>query len=156
MKTLVWTVMTYRAEGWTIKKKQEKKINSAEMWFYRRLLRISWRERRTDQIQLLDKLSIRASDGPQKLLKVIKNPVSDHLPTGCLKVAMSYNADKIIDVRDVAPKEKPAVFVIGAMAHGSVNPDYTEASYSISNYPLSAAITCSKVCSAFEEVWGIK
>ncbi|GFN78854.1 endonuclease-reverse transcriptase [Plakobranchus ocellatus] len=38
MKTLVWTVMTYGAEGWTIKKKQEKKINSTEMWFYRRLL----------------------------------------------------------------------------------------------------------------------
>ncbi|RUS79770.1 hypothetical protein EGW08_012486 [Elysia chlorotica] len=107
-------------------------------------------------VQLLDKLSIRASDGPQKLLKVIKNPVNDHLPTGCLKVAMSYSADKIIDVRDIVPKDKPAVFVIGAMAHGSVNPDYTEASYSISNYPLSAAITCSKVCSAFEEVWGIK
>ncbi|GFO02512.1 charged multivesicular body protein 6 [Plakobranchus ocellatus] len=56
MKTLVWTVMTYGAEGWTIKKKQEKKINSAEMWFYRRLLRISWRERRTDQ-SILEELN---------------------------------------------------------------------------------------------------
>ncbi|CAG5115756.1 unnamed protein product [Candidula unifasciata] len=107
-------------------------------------------------VQLLDKLSIRASDGPQKLLKVIKNPVSDHLTTGCPKFAMSYSADKVIDVRDVVPRHGPAVFVIGAMAHGSVSPDYTERSFSISNYPLSAAITCSKVCSAFEEVWGVK
>ena len=34
---------------------------------------------------------------------------------------MSYSAEKIIDVRDIAPKDKPAVFVIGAMAHGSVS-----------------------------------
>ncbi|KAH9515089.1 18S rRNA pseudouridine methyltransferase [Bulinus truncatus] len=107
-------------------------------------------------VQLLDKLSIRASDGPQKLLKIIKNPVIDHLPTGCPKYAMSYSASEIIDVRDYVPKDGPAVFVIGAMAHGSVSPDYTEKSFSISNYPLSAAITCSKVCNAFEEIWGVK
>ncbi|GFO42502.1 endonuclease-reverse transcriptase [Plakobranchus ocellatus] len=66
MKTLVWTVMTYGAEGWTIKKKQEKKINSTEMWFYRRLLRISWRERRTDQ-SILEELN-----EERKLLNYIK------------------------------------------------------------------------------------
>ncbi|XP_044858977.1 ribosomal RNA small subunit methyltransferase NEP1-like [Mauremys mutica] len=33
-------------------------------------------------VQLLHKLSVRAADGPQKLLKVIKNPVTDHLPVG--------------------------------------------------------------------------
>ena len=49
LKCLVWTVMTYGAEGWTLKKKDEKRINSAEMWFYRRLLRISWKEKRTDE-----------------------------------------------------------------------------------------------------------
>ena len=31
MKCLVWTVMTYGAEGWTLRKRDEKKINSAEM-----------------------------------------------------------------------------------------------------------------------------
>ncbi|GFN94419.1 endonuclease-reverse transcriptase [Plakobranchus ocellatus] len=41
VKCLVWTVMTYGAEGWTLRKRDEKKINSAEMWFYRRLLRVS-------------------------------------------------------------------------------------------------------------------
>ncbi|KAK7483726.1 hypothetical protein BaRGS_00025047 [Batillaria attramentaria] len=34
-------------------------------------------------VQLLHKFSIHAADGPQKLLKVIKNPVTDHLPAGC-------------------------------------------------------------------------
>ncbi len=31
-------------------------------------------------VQLLHKLSIRAANGPHKLLKVIKNPIVDHLP----------------------------------------------------------------------------
>ncbi|KCV67222.1 hypothetical protein H696_06358, partial [Fonticula alba] len=36
-------------------------------------------------VQLLHKLSVRAADGPEKLLKVIKNPVTDHLPIGVRK-----------------------------------------------------------------------
>lgn len=36
-----------------------------------------------------------------------------------------------------------------------VKPDYIEDTISISNYPLSGALTCSKLCTAFEEVWKI-
>lgn len=39
-------------------------------------------------VQLLHKFSIKASDSSIKLLKVIKNPVSDHLPVGCKKVSV--------------------------------------------------------------------
>ena len=31
-------------------------------------------------------MSIRAADGPEKLLQIVKNPVTDHLPAGCLKI----------------------------------------------------------------------
>ena len=41
-------------------------------------------------VQLLHKLSIHASNGPQKLLKVIKNPVTQYMPTGCKKYGMLY------------------------------------------------------------------
>ena len=41
--------MTYGTEGWTLKDKQIKKIQSAKIWFYRRMLRVSWREKRTDE-----------------------------------------------------------------------------------------------------------
>ena len=51
--------------------------------------------------------------------------------------------------------DKPIVIAIGAMAKGSINPDYADKSMSISNYPLSAAITCSKFCTAFEDKWKI-
>eukprot|EP00124_Ichthyophonus_hoferi_P003181 Ihof_evm9s261 gene=Ihof_evmTU9s261 len=37
-------------------------------------------------VQLLHKLSIRSTDGPEKLLKVIKNPITDHLPINCRKI----------------------------------------------------------------------
>ncbi|KAK3083255.1 hypothetical protein FSP39_017734, partial [Pinctada imbricata] len=106
-------------------------------------------------VQLLHKFSIHASDGPQKLLKVIKNPVTDHLPTGCKKIGTSFHVDKVSDVRDLVPKDEPVAFVVGAMAHGSVDIDYTEDTVSISNYPLSAALTCAKICTAFEEKWNI-
>ena len=53
------------------------------------------------------------------LLQVIKNPVTDHLPAGCLKIGTSYHSDQIVDVRKFA-EDKPIVFVVGAMAHGKV------------------------------------
>ncbi|KAI1242169.1 hypothetical protein IHE44_0005686 [Lamprotornis superbus] len=107
-------------------------------------------------VQLLHKLSVRAADGPQKLLKVIKNPVSDHLPVGCMKIGTSFAVSQVSDLRELVPAAEPVVIVVGAFAHGSVNVDYTEKMVSISNYPLSAALTCAKITTAFEEVWGVK
>ncbi|XP_022102085.1 ribosomal RNA small subunit methyltransferase NEP1-like [Acanthaster planci] len=106
-------------------------------------------------VQLLHKLSISASDGPQKLLKVVKNPVSDHLPAGCKKISTSFSAEKCVNPRDLASAEEPVVVVIGAMAHGKVDVDYAEDEFAISLYPLSAALTCAKICSGFEEAWGV-
>jgi len=112
-------------------------------------------------VQLLYKLSIHASDGPQKLLKVIKNPVSDHFPPGCRKLCTSFKADRCVNAKELVPKPEagaadiPVVIVVGAMAHGSLNISYTEEDVAISGYPLSAALACAKVCSAFEEAWDV-
>lgn len=107
-------------------------------------------------VQLLHKFAIRASDGPMKLLKVIKNPVSSHLPVGVKKITMSFSSKVVKTPRDLVPKDEPIVMVVGAMAHGKVEVDYSEDVISISNYPLSAALTCAKICSSFEEVWGVE
>ena len=106
-------------------------------------------------VQLLHKRSIHAADGPQKLLKVIKNPIEDHLPIGCSKMGTSFAAKTIVDPKTLVPSDAPIVFVIGAMAKGSVDPSYVSDSVSISNYPLSAALTCAKICAACEAAWGI-
>ena len=55
-----------------------------------------------------------------KLLKVIKNPITDHLPVGCRKIAMSFNANKIQNPRELVPPDEPIAIIVGAMAHGQV------------------------------------
>ncbi|KAF7493519.1 Ribosomal RNA small subunit methyltransferase NEP1 [Sarcoptes scabiei] len=106
-------------------------------------------------VQLLHKLSIRASETSDKLLRVIKNPITDHLPVGCRKIGTSFKCPKLVAPRDLVPNDGPLTIVIGAMAHGKVEVDYTEYDVAISQYPLSAALTCTKICSAFEEAWNI-
>ena len=49
VRSLVWTVLTYGAEGWTLTKADEKRIQSAELWIYRRMLRVSWTEHSLEQ-----------------------------------------------------------------------------------------------------------
>ncbi|CAB4061532.1 EMG1 [Lepeophtheirus salmonis] len=109
-------------------------------------------------VQLLHKFSVRASDsGGLKLLKVIKkNPITDHLPPGIRKICMSFSSKEVVKPADIIPKNpEPICVVIGAIAKGAINPDYTDQDLRIGNYPLSAALTCTKITSAFEEAWGV-
>ncbi|EFO24821.1 C2f protein [Loa loa] len=109
-------------------------------------------------VQLLHKLSIRAADSSVKLLKVIRNPVSIHLPTGCRKVLTSYQASEYMSFRQFAEStsNKPIAVVIGGFAKGKAAVDYTEEEVKLSNFPLSAALTCSKLTSSFEEIWKVE
>ncbi|OQD77191.1 hypothetical protein PENDEC_c003G01834 [Penicillium decumbens] len=110
-------------------------------------------------VQLLHRLSIRSTNSQEKLLKVIKNPITDHLPPNCRKVTMSFDAP-VIRVKDyvesLGPKESIAIFV-GAMAkgHDDFADSFKDDTISISNYSLSASVACSKFCHAAEEVWNI-
>ncbi|EKE37867.1 hypothetical protein ENUP19_0346G0021 [Entamoeba nuttalli] len=110
-------------------------------------------------VQLLHKLSIHAADGPDKLLSVIKNPVTQYFPPGAKVFGLSYASEKLVDINqsvaEAVKDDNCAVFVIGAFAHGHINVDYTDITLSISNYPLSAACVAGKVCSAFEKLWGV-
>lgn len=109
-------------------------------------------------VQLLHKFSVKAADSSVKLLKVIKNPIEDHLPVGCKRVCMSYSADKATSAAEFAksvPKDEPVCVVIGAIAKGNIDVSYTEEDVRIGNFPLSAALTCTKLCSAFEDLWGV-
>ena len=49
VQSLVWTVLTYGAEGWTMTKANEKRSASAELCIYRRMLRVCWTEHRTQE-----------------------------------------------------------------------------------------------------------
>ncbi|KKY28174.1 putative rna processing protein [Phaeomoniella chlamydospora] len=110
-------------------------------------------------VQLLHKLSIRSTNSQEKLLKVIKNPITDHLPPNCRKVTLSFDApvQKVRDyVASIGPKESICVFV-GAMAKGKDDfaDSFKDEAISISNYSLSASVACSKFCHAAEDAWNI-
>ena len=49
VKALVFPEVMYRCEIWTIKKSECQRIDTFEMWCWRRLLRVSWTARRSNQ-----------------------------------------------------------------------------------------------------------
>ena len=49
VKTMVFPVVTYCCESWTIKKAESQRIDAFEVWCWRRLLRVPWTARRSNQ-----------------------------------------------------------------------------------------------------------
>ena len=49
VKAMVFLVVTYRCESWTIKKAESWRIDAFELWCWRRLLRVPWTSRRSNQ-----------------------------------------------------------------------------------------------------------
>ena len=49
VKAMVLPVVTYGCESWTVKKAQHQRIDAFKLWFWRRLLRIHWTARRSNQ-----------------------------------------------------------------------------------------------------------
>ncbi|CAO1624429.1 unnamed protein product [Jaminaea pallidilutea] len=135
-------------------------------------------------VQLLQRLSIRSVNGSEKLLKVIKNPVTDHFPPGTHKMTLSFDAPLrrlstyLPTVLDQAPSKSSAAprptgaesasssdqpprtlaIFIGAMAHGK--DDFADGygldeKLSVSEYSLSASVACGKFCCAMEDIWEV-
>ena len=48
-KAMVFPVVMYGCESWTIKKAEHHKIDAFELWCWRRLLRVPWTARRSNQ-----------------------------------------------------------------------------------------------------------
>ena len=46
---MVFPAVIYRCESWTVKKAEHQRIDAFELWFWRRLLRVSWTSRRSNQ-----------------------------------------------------------------------------------------------------------
>ena len=49
VKAMVFPVVTYRYESWTIKKAEHQRIDAFELWCWRILLRVPWSARRSNQ-----------------------------------------------------------------------------------------------------------
>ena len=49
VKAMVFPVVMYGCESWTVKKAEHRRIDAFELWCWRRLLRVSWTARRSNQ-----------------------------------------------------------------------------------------------------------
>ena len=54
VKAMVFPVVMYGCESWTIKKAEHQRIDAFELWYCRRLLRVPWTARRSNQSILKD------------------------------------------------------------------------------------------------------
>ena len=49
VKAMVSPVVIYGCESWTIKKSEHQRIDAFELWYWRRILRVPWTVRRSNQ-----------------------------------------------------------------------------------------------------------
>ena len=56
VKAMVFPVVMYGCESWTIKKAEHRRIDVFELWCWRRLLRVCWAARRSNQC-ILEEIS---------------------------------------------------------------------------------------------------
>ena len=56
VKAMVFPVVMYGCESWTVKKAEGRRIDAFELWCWRRLLRVPWTARRSNQ-SLLKEIS---------------------------------------------------------------------------------------------------
>ena len=49
VKAMVFPVVVYGCESWTVKKAEHRRIDAFELWYWRRLLRVPWTARRSNQ-----------------------------------------------------------------------------------------------------------
>ena len=76
VKAMVFPVVTYGCESWTVKKAERRGIDAFELWCWRKLLRVSWTERRSKQ-SILKEISPGCS--LEGLLLKLKLQYFDHL-----------------------------------------------------------------------------
>ena len=60
VKAMVFPVVMYGCESWTVKKAERQRIDAFELWCWRRLLRVPWTARRSNQ-SILKEISPRCS-----------------------------------------------------------------------------------------------
>ena len=52
LKSYIWSIALYGCETWTIGKQEKKRIDSFEMWCYRRMLKVKWTDHVRNEVVL--------------------------------------------------------------------------------------------------------
>ena len=78
VKAMVFPIVMYRRESWTIKKAEPRRIDAFELWCWRRLLRVPWTARRSSQ-SILKEISPEYSLEGLMLKLKLQHPEFGHL-----------------------------------------------------------------------------
>ena len=70
VKAMVFPVVSYGCESWTTKKAEHRRIDAFELWCWRRLLRVPWTSRRSNQSILKEISSEYSLEGLMLKLKL--------------------------------------------------------------------------------------
>ena len=70
VKAMIFPVVTYGCESWTVKKAEHRRIDAFELWCWRRLLRVSWTTRRSNQSILKENSPACSLEGLMLKLKI--------------------------------------------------------------------------------------
>ena len=70
VKTMVFPVLMYGCESWTLKKAECQRIDAFELWCWRRLLRVPWTARRSNQSILKEIIPWSSLEGMMLKLKL--------------------------------------------------------------------------------------
>ena len=87
VKAMVFSIVMYGCESWTIKKAEHRRVDAFELWCWRRLLRILWTARRSNQFILKE---INPEYSLERLMLKLKLPHFRHLMwrTDSLKITL--------------------------------------------------------------------
>ena len=70
VKAMVFPVVTYGCESWTVKKAERRRMDAVELWCWRRLLRVPWTARRSNQSILKEISTVCSMEGLMLKLKL--------------------------------------------------------------------------------------
>ena len=76
VKAMVFPVIMYECESWTIKKAEHRRTDAFELWYWRRLLRIPWTARKSNQSFLKE---ISPDNSLERLMLKLKRQYFGHL-----------------------------------------------------------------------------
>ena len=71
VKAMVFPMVMYGCESWTVKKAERRSIDAFELWCWRRLLRVPWTARRSNQFILKESSSGISLEGMMLKLKLL-------------------------------------------------------------------------------------
>ena len=70
VKAMVFSVVTYSFDSWTVKKAEGQRINTFELWCWRRILRVPWTARKSNKLILKEINSEYSLEGLMLKLKI--------------------------------------------------------------------------------------